>query len=107
MRLIVGVALFYRGVEALHSAPGLRVGVVCALEIIAGLLLLMGLWTSVAGMVLAAAELWRAVAQPGDPWIHVLLASLAVAVAMIGPGAWSIDAYMSGWKRIEVPPRKS
>jgi uncharacterized membrane protein YphA (DoxX/SURF4 family) len=107
MRLIVGIALLYRGVEALHSAPTLRFSIVCVLTIIAGFLLLIGLRTSLAGTVLAATEAWRAVALPGDPWVHLLLGALAAAVAMIGPGAWSMDAHLSGWKRIEVPPQKS
>ena len=106
MRLIVGIALFYRAVETLHNSPTMRVGVVCVLAIIAGVLLVMGLRTSIAGFVLAVAEVWRAVAQPSDLWAHILLATLAAAVAMIGPGAWSFDAYLSGWKRIDVPPRK-
>jgi putative oxidoreductase len=107
MRLIVGTALFYWGIQALLSATALRFSIVCVLALIAGLLLLIGLRTSLAGTVLAATEAWKAVAQPGDPWVHVMLATLAAGLAMIGPGAWSIDAYLSGWKRIEVPPRKS
>lgn len=107
MRLIVGIALLYRGVEALHSASALRFSIVCVLTIVAGLLLLIGLRTSLGGIVLAATEAWRAVAQPGDPWVHLLLGTLAFGLAMIGPGVWSMDAHLSGWKRIEVPPQKS
>jgi hypothetical protein len=106
MRLIVGTTLLGHGIETLHHAPTLRVSVLCVLAIIAGLLLLVGFRTSVAGMVLAATEAWRAVAGPGDPWIHVLLGTLAAGIAMIGPGAWSIDSYLSGWKRVTIPPSK-
>ena len=107
MRLVVSIALLYRGVEALLSAPTLRFSIPCVLAIIAGLLLLMGLRTSLAGLVLAATEAWRTFAQPGDPWVHLLLGTLAAGIAMIGPGTWSVDAYLSGWKRIDVPPQKN
>ena len=106
MRLIIGIVLVYRGVEALQSRPTSGHHVVCAIAILAALFLLIGLRTSLAGFVLAATEVWRAMAQPGDPWVHLLLGSLAAALAMIGPGAWSVDAYLSGWKRIEVPASK-
>jgi hypothetical protein len=32
----------------------------------------------------------------------VLLAALAAALALLGPGAWSIDARLFGWRRVEV-----
>jgi len=38
--------------------------------------------------------------------VWLLLGTAAVALAMLGPGLWSIDARLFGWKRIEAPPRK-
>jgi hypothetical protein len=74
-----------------------------------GLLLLLGLWTPVAGTVVAMDELWIAfsapVAQLSDQWLHILLAVLAAAVAMLGPGAWSVDARLFGRKRFELDGR--
>jgi uncharacterized membrane protein YphA (DoxX/SURF4 family) len=34
--------------------------------------------------------------------IHIFLAVLAVGVAMLGPGAWSIDARLFGRKRFVI-----
>jgi hypothetical protein len=31
-----------------------------------------------------------------------LLAGLGAALALLGPGAWSVDARLYGWKRIEI-----
>jgi putative oxidoreductase len=42
---------------------------------------------------------------PGDPWIAVAQAVLAVALAMTGPGAWSIDARQFGRKHIDLSDR--
>jgi uncharacterized membrane protein YphA (DoxX/SURF4 family) len=67
-----------------------------------GLLLLFGLWTPVAGAIVAIIELLIAFTHGHDPWVGVLLAGLGVALALMGPGAWSVDARRFGWKRIEI-----
>lgn len=74
-----------------------------------GLLLLLGLWTPVVGVAVAIDELWIAFSphfsQMYDQWLHLLLAVLAAAVAMLGPGAWSVDARLFGRKRFEIDGR--
>jgi putative oxidoreductase len=68
--------------------------------------LLVGLWTPVMGTLVAVDEVWIAFSSYDsprvDPWIHVFLAILAVSVAMLGPGAWSIDARLFGRKRFDL-----
>ena len=68
----------------------------------AGLFLLAGLWTPVAGVMMAVIELLIAFSPSHDPCEGVMLASLGVALALLGPGAWSVDARLFGWKRIEI-----
>jgi uncharacterized membrane protein YphA (DoxX/SURF4 family) len=70
-----------------------------------GVLLLVGLWTPVGGVLMAIAESFLAVSHHGDPWMHILLAVLGAALAMLGPGAWSVDARLFGRKRIVIPRR--
>jgi uncharacterized membrane protein YphA (DoxX/SURF4 family) len=69
-----------------------------------GLFVLFGLWTSVAGVVVAIIELFVAFSHNHDPWLSVLLASVGVALALLGPGDFSLDSRRSGWKRIEIRP---
>lgn len=71
---------------------------------VGGLLLLAGLWTTVAGAIAAITELWIVVSHVYDPWVSVLLVGLGAALALMGPGAWSVDARLYGWKRIEIRP---
>ena len=71
----------------------------------AAALLLLGLWTPVAGALMAIAELFLAFSHPVDPWMHILLGALGAALAMLGPGAWSVDARLFGRKRIHIPQR--
>jgi putative oxidoreductase len=70
----------------------------------AALFLLVGLWTPFAGTVVAGCELWMAISG-GEFWLPLVLATLAAALAMIGPGAWSMDALLFGRKQIVTPSR--
>ena len=66
-----------------------------------GIFVLVGLWTPVTGMLVAIIELYIAFSHTGDPWISIMLATLGATLAMIGPGAWSIDARLFGRKHFE------
>lgn len=69
----------------------------------AGILLLVGLWTPVAGTLVAVLEVWMAFSLTANPLIHIMSATLGITLAMIGPGAWSLDARLFGRKRIGTP----
>jgi putative oxidoreductase len=71
-----------------------------------GMLLLAGLWTPVSGTLVAILGLWNLISQLGDPWANFLLATIGAALALVGPGAWSIDARLFGWRRIDIYNRK-
>jgi hypothetical protein len=107
MRMGIGIALIDRGVMRLCSGPTNDLPVFSVIAAIAGLLLLAGLWTPVAGTLVAIIEVWQIDLHVGDPWIYVLLATLGGALALLGPGAWSVDARLFGWKRLDIRPRKS
>jgi hypothetical protein len=94
LRLIAGTALISRAF--------IRLAPLDFLAIAAGALLIAGLWTPVAALVMAFVGLWNIYAQFGDPWANVLLASIGMALALVGPGAWSIDGWLFGWKRIDI-----
>lgn len=68
----------------------------------AGIFLLLGLWTPIIGTVIGVIELWVAMTHIAEPWIPIVLATLGGTAAMIGPGAWSIDARLFGRKHIET-----
>ena len=75
---------------------------------IAGLFLLIGLWTPIVGTSVALAELWIIVLSSHDHLrSHLLQGVFGIALAMIGPGVWSVDARLFGWRRLEIPTRKS
>jgi putative oxidoreductase len=68
-----------------------------------GLLILGGLWTPLAGVLAGIVEVWIGLSQPGTQASSLILAALGISLAMIGPGAWSIDARLYGRKQL-LPP---
>jgi putative oxidoreductase len=107
MRLVAGFTLIDLGITGLWGEPPLGRVAVYVLATGAGTLLAIGLWTPIAGALAAVVGLWCALSQPGDRLTHILLVTLCAAVALVGPGAWSLDARLFGWKRIDIRNRHS
>jgi len=107
MRLVAGIVLIVHGIAALRGGPPLGSAILHVLTTGVGILLLAGLWTPVAGALAAIIALWHALSHHGDPWSCIMLGTLGAALALLGPGGWSFDAYLFGWKRIDLRDRKS
>ena len=107
LRVVAAVAVVFQAAMAVRSGAPLGPTILYVLTGVVGLLLLVGLWTPIAGTLLAILALWAAFLRPAEPLIWVLLAAVGGASALLGPGGWSVDARLFGWKRIELPDRKS
>ena len=107
MRVVVGSVLIVRaGLRLWSDLPPMNVTIPAVLLMGAGVLLIAGLWTPIVGTSVALIEIWKMLTLTGDKWVWLLLGTAGAALAMLGPGLWSIDARLFGWKRIEAPPRE-
>ena len=107
MRLVAGLCLVIHGFGKLLAGPSFHPQLFGACAIVVGILLLAGLWTPVAGSLALVLATWNIIAtRPRDPSACILMATIGVALALIGPGAWSVDARLFGWKRIDIQSPK-
>ena|SRR5262249_26825798 len=104
-RLVTAAAVMCGGITHLHATISYGSIFPQIIEVGAGAFLLVGLWTPLIGGVIAGREMWVALSGSGDLWLHLVLASLGASLAIIGPGAWSIDAHLFGRKQIKVSSR--
>ena len=72
-----------------------------AISLALGLLLVAGVWTPVVATLAAVAALVHGCSHPTSAR-YWLVAAICAALALLGPGAWSIDARLFGWKRIDI-----
>lgn len=107
MRIVAAGSLIQQAAVRLHAGHALDVWLPAVLTGTAAILLLAGLWTPVASVAATLIEVWCAFSGPEDTRIYILLAALCAALALLGPGAWSADARLFGWKRIDFRDRKS
>ena len=101
-RVLVGGALLYHDLACLGATPVCRLAIHQSMGALAGLLLIAGLWTPFAGILVAGIEAWIALSAP-TAGMPVALAVLGLTLAMIGPGTWSVDALLYGRKYIALP----
>ena len=98
-RLLIGAILLHGTFPQPAANPHFSTVV---LPLTASVLLIIGLGTPYIGFLVAATQIWLAFARAADPWSAIILSSLAISLAMIGPGAWSMDARFFGRKHFEV-----
>ena len=102
LRLVVGMLLLHDGIAGLMETPhpaSVWLQVIAAGE---GVFLLAGLWTPVTGVLLAVTELGIVLTGTDQLRNAVLLATMGIVLAVLGPGGWSIDARLFGRKRLDI-----
>jgi uncharacterized membrane protein YphA (DoxX/SURF4 family) len=114
LRVVVGAALVAHGVLCLVSSDRITlvVSVSTALLLLSGGCLLIGFLTPIlsllAGLECLGIEWSWFPFQLLSPFESKLalapIIAMSAAIALLGPGAFSLDARLFGWKEIVIPP---
>jgi uncharacterized membrane protein YphA (DoxX/SURF4 family) len=117
LRIGVFVVLVVQGAACLNdqNAPTWGTWAVGAMAALTGALLLIGLMTPLAGTLAALGSAGIVLSWLPSPAPHTLGAGLAgflpvvvaVAIALLGPGAISVDAALFGRREITIPHLRS
>jgi putative oxidoreductase len=102
LRFAVGGILLTNGIAWLASGSHHDVIAPPIIGVCAGLLMLIGLWTPVGSILAVISQSWTLLVSGIMPQTAILLISISVGVAMLGPGAWSIDALLFGRRRLDI-----
>ena len=102
LRLAAGGLLLTQGIARFVPATPWETITPASLGIVAGLLMLIGLWTPVGCLLAVAAESWLLLAGTIALQPAILLLAISVALGMLGPGSWSIDAILFGRRRLDI-----
>ena len=102
IRLVAGTSLIIDGFQSLQSGISPQSLGLALLAIGDGALLIVGLWTPVAGFVVLLISAWEILFRHYIAYPRILLSTMGIAIALVGPGAQSVDARLFGWKRIDL-----
>jgi uncharacterized membrane protein YphA (DoxX/SURF4 family) len=111
LRAVIGItALVQSGSYFFRAGLEPKSILIGALLAASGSMLTIGLWTQVASVVLAFVALAHAVSWAGHPVVNLDTApaafyviAIAIAVALLGPGALSLDCRLFGPREIVIP----
>jgi hypothetical protein len=102
MRAVLGTALIISGIENFRTDQAFELTALQVLSIGVGALLIAGFWTPIAGSLVVIIAIWGALTQRAGLCPAVLSATIGAGLALVGPGTWSMDAWLFGWKRIDL-----
>jgi uncharacterized membrane protein YphA (DoxX/SURF4 family) len=102
LRIVTGTFLIQDGVCALIGSPVLQPAILLRIAATAGLFLLFGLGTPVAGLFVGGTELLIFLNGTDHIRSTLLLATIGITTAMFGPGNWSVDAILFGRRRLDL-----
>lgn len=102
IRIVAGSSLIIDGIVRLHVGQPVVPLILCLLAVADGALLLAGLWTPLAGPLVVAIFAGGLLSHHDNLYPGILLAAMGAGLALVGPGAISMDAWIFGLKKIDI-----
>jgi uncharacterized membrane protein YphA (DoxX/SURF4 family) len=113
LRVVVGATVVVHGWTAIHDVPpSMSAWAATVVAIGLGVAVTVGFITDVAAVLLSIGTIgvvcgwnpWSG-ADPAERISTVFVVSMCVAVALLGPGALSVDARLRGRREIVIPEK--
>ena len=102
IRISAGAALIADGKERVYSGQHFGLLTLGVFTIVGGVLMTAGLFTPLAGFFAVALSVSDVLFYHKGPCPAILLTCMGAGLALVGPGALSIDAWLFGLKRIDI-----
>lgn len=102
LRLTLGSALFVDAAAALEGPPLPQMTIPAIAELLAGALIVVGLWTPLAAVFACLLSLGFLLIVERAIEPQLLRAAIGIGLVLLGPGAWSVDARLFGRRRVEI-----
>jgi putative oxidoreductase len=102
LRIVAATPFVLDGLSMVAGTPEPRALGVRLSALVSAALLLAGLWTPLAAVLQTVTELSLALTMPALAGSHLTRAAIGLALAALGPGAWSVDSCLYGRKRIKI-----
>ncbi len=102
IRIVAGAFLIVDGLVRLSANQPAMSLILSVLAIGDGAMLVAGLWTPLAGILAAAVSIIDIVFRHQNPGPSILLVAMGAGLALVGPGALSIDAWIFGLRKIDL-----
>jgi len=102
IRIAAGASLIIDGREQIYTDHPMSPVLLGILAIANGAVLISGLWTPLAGFLAIALSAIQFLVYHDSACPAMLLAAMGAGIALVGPGAISVDAWLFGLKRIDI-----
>jgi uncharacterized membrane protein YphA (DoxX/SURF4 family) len=110
LRTVVASAVIHTGAQFLAAWPELNASLIVSISFATGLCLLLGVITPLVSLIvvfsLVVSHFFGVTAPNGfvlSGFVVLRVATLALAIALVGPGAFSFDARIFGRREIRIP----
>jgi putative oxidoreductase len=99
--MALAAGLFADAITRLRTPDFLAVSAAIT-DLLAGALVWVGFRTAIVASLICLLQLALLALAQGEIELHLLRSAVGLCLALVGPGAWSVDARLFGRRRVEI-----